>query len=453
MTAEEIRADDLGLRVRARLLITDAGGRVLVVGRPGVLPGGPLGERESLVGAAREGAERNVPVVALVGDPLVVTVDRAEGLTVVFDGLRSAETLPPDAVEDGWGWADPAAVPGAQEALAARAAGRISYREAPWWPTRLRAHRGFPRPSLGALLSSRTESNDVVEWMLGMIVGAFPVDATFGSLRGLWWRPGDPEHRKVEALHRILMALAGAGVVDEDGEDEISWASRVDVPAVYHAATDLDLVRHGVRARLLVTDAGGRVLATGERPVLPGGPIGSRPDLASAAVEEAYAASGVIARVGAPLAVTVTEHRGMTVIFEAQADKAGTARFVDPAEVHGAVEASAARVAGRIRYVEQLWWPVREVPLHQGRFPRGLGELLREPTDDDVASWALGVLLGVFPAVMDFAPFQGAWWGTDHPLYPIGDALHQVLMSLARAGVLDEDAELEFRWAARVDVR
>ncbi len=438
----------LGLRVRARVLITGPDGRVLVVGRPGELPGGPLGDRESLIGAAREGVEKVVPVVALIGEPLLVTVDEANGLTVVFDGLRSAETLPPDAVEAGWGWAEAAAVPAAEEALAARAAGRIRYREALWWPIRLRGPGGSPPPSLGALLAGREQSNDVVEWVLGVILGGFATDSTFGSVRGIWWRgPDDPESGKVEALHRILMALAGAGIVNEHGEDEISWVERVDVPAVYRAATDVGLVGQRVHARLLITDADGRVLADGERPVLPGGSIGTGVDLAAAAAAEAYRASGVTARVGAPLAVTVTQHRGLTVIFEARVDDVGTARFVDPAGVHGALEAVAARADGRIRYLEELWWPIQA-----GR-PGGLGPLLRTKTDDDVASWTLGVLLRAFPNDMGFTPFQGAWHGTDHPLYPIGAALHEVLIALARAGVLDEDGGTGFSWSSPVQVQ
>jgi hypothetical protein len=224
--------DGLGLRVRAQVLITGPDGRVLAVGRPGVLPGGPLAGRTSLVGAARDGVEQHVPVVCLVGDPLLVTVDRADGLTVVFDGLRSAETLAPDAVEDGWRWAEPSDVHGAEEALAARAAGRARYQEVLWWPAPTRLDGRRTAPHLGALLTSTT-SNDVVEWVLGVIVGAFPADSTFSSVRGIWWSgPDDPESAKVDALHRILMALAGAGVVDEEDEMDISWSARVDVQGV-----------------------------------------------------------------------------------------------------------------------------------------------------------------------------------------------------------------------------
>jgi hypothetical protein len=222
-------ASRLGLRVRAQVLITRTDGKVLAVGEPAALPGEPLGDRRSLIAAAREGVEKDVPIVALIGEPLVLTVDRPHGVTVVFDGLRSAETLPTDAVETGWRWAEPSAVPGVEEALAARAAGRTRYREDLCWPLSERRDGGATAPYLGALLST-IRDNDVVEWVLGVILGAFPVDTTFMSVRGLWWAmQDDPDKDVVGALHRILMALAEAGVIDEVDETEISWSARVEV--------------------------------------------------------------------------------------------------------------------------------------------------------------------------------------------------------------------------------
>lgn len=222
---------------------------------------------------------------------------------------------------------------------------------------------------------------------------------------------------------------------------------------------DPSVVVSRVHARILVSD-GDRVLAVGDAPVLPGGspvlPDGPRrewPDLSAAAAEQARRNAGVTARVGDILAVTVSADSGLTLVFDAQADDPGGAHFVEAALVPGAVEALEARRSQRIVYSETLWWTVQPSGGGRGLLPSGLGELLRQVTDDDVASWSLGVLLGIFPTDQKFSLFKGIWWSNTGPMHETGEALHQVLMALARAGVLDEDAELEFSWAARVDVR
>lgn len=85
-----------------------------------------------------------------------------------------------------------------------------------------------------------------------------------------------------------------------------------------------------------------------------------------------------------------------------------------------------------------LCWQDRSVDLSEG---------LAEWTDWDGAAFGVGRSLGIFSDSQTFTQVKGVFW-TDNPL---GNALHEVLLQLAAAGVLErrEDPGEQFRWSVR----
>ncbi|MFD8756948.1 hypothetical protein ACFV0O_39125 [Kitasatospora sp. NPDC059577] len=72
---------------------------------------------------------------------------------------------------------------------------------------------------------------------------------------------------------------------------------------------------------------------------------------------------------------------------------------------------------------------------------------LREWTDSDWAAFRLGQSLGVFSEEEAFSNVKYIFWGVN----PLGNALHQVLLQLAQAGVLEQsESEDRFRWSGRL---
>ncbi|MGW3521064.1 hypothetical protein [Streptomyces hydrogenans] len=77
-----------------------------------------------------------------------------------------------------------------------------------------------------------------------------------------------------------------------------------------------------------------------------------------------------------------------------------------------------------------------------------LSEGLAGWTDGDGAAFMVGRSLGIFDESVTFTQVKGVFW-TDNPL---GNALHEVLLQLVTAGVLERRAEPEderFRWSGR----
>ncbi|MET9607374.1 hypothetical protein ABZZ17_20240 [Streptomyces sp. NPDC006512] len=69
-------------------------------------------------------------------------------------------------------------------------------------------------------------------------------------------------------------------------------------------------------------------------------------------------------------------------------------------------------------------------------------------TDWDGAAFVVGRSLGIFDESVTFTQVKGVFW-TDKPL---GNALHEVLLQLVAAGVLERREEPEdeqFRWSGR----
>ncbi|MFF1921176.1 hypothetical protein ACFVW8_11465 [Streptomyces sp. NPDC058221] len=75
-----------------------------------------------------------------------------------------------------------------------------------------------------------------------------------------------------------------------------------------------------------------------------------------------------------------------------------------------------------------------------------LSEGLSDWTDWGGAAFAVGRSLGIFGESEMFSRVKGVFW-TDNPL---GNALHEVLLQLAGAGVLEqrEEPDEQFRWSA-----
>ena len=73
----------------------------------------------------------------------------------------------------------------------------------------------------------------------------------------------------------------------------------------------------------------------------------------------------------------------------------------------------------------------------------GLGDVLTDWTDWDVAAWELARVLGV-PVAEPFWRAKGTFW-TDNAF---GNGLHDALLALHRAGVLDrrDEPDEQFRW-------
>ncbi|MFJ4336590.1 hypothetical protein [Streptomyces sp. NPDC088915] len=77
----------------------------------------------------------------------------------------------------------------------------------------------------------------------------------------------------------------------------------------------------------------------------------------------------------------------------------------------------------------------------------GLSEGLAEWNDWDGAAFEVGRSLGIFSEAEKFTQVKRVFW-TDNPL---GNALHEVLLQLAAAGVLErrEEPDEQFRWLGR----
>lgn len=73
-----------------------------------------------------------------------------------------------------------------------------------------------------------------------------------------------------------------------------------------------------------------------------------------------------------------------------------------------------------------------------------LGDDLAEWTSRDWAAYALGRALGLFSEGDFHLTHKHVFW-TDNP---VGQALHESLLALARAGVLEQrdEPDTEFRW-------
>lgn len=76
-----------------------------------------------------------------------------------------------------------------------------------------------------------------------------------------------------------------------------------------------------------------------------------------------------------------------------------------------------------------------------------LSEELAEWTDWDGAAFVVGRSLGIFDASVTFTKVKAVFW-TDNPL---GNALHEVLLQLVAAGVLErrEEPDEQFMWFGR----
>ncbi|MFJ8113919.1 hypothetical protein [Streptomyces sp. NPDC096132] len=76
-----------------------------------------------------------------------------------------------------------------------------------------------------------------------------------------------------------------------------------------------------------------------------------------------------------------------------------------------------------------------------------LSERLAEWMDWDGAAFLVGSCLGIFAESESFTRVKAVFW-TDNPL---GNALHEVLLQLVAAGVLErrEEPDEQFRWASR----
>lgn len=221
----------------------------------------------------------------------------------------------------------------------------------------------------------------------------------------------------------------------------------------------MDAARIGdrVHGRLLLDEAGG-IVVVGDPSVLPGGPLGVSSSLIGAVRVAAERQVGSLLAVGAPLQVTLDEADGLVVVFGGtRLEDTGTApsaaRFATEPDGPDAVEARRAGVAGRTSYRETLWWPAGPRTGTADRLAPSLGALLGEWADADIALWALGVALGVFPSTTTFAAVKGMFWSTRHPHADTATALERVMTALVDAGVVDEDGGgAEFRWADRLDV-
>jgi hypothetical protein len=104
----------------------------------------------------------------------------------------------------------------------------------------------------------------------------------------------------------------------------------------------------------------------------------------------------------------------------------------------------------QIDYHENLWRPLGEREGHGNELAPSLYELLTRWTDVDIAGWALGVALGVFPTDTSFLKVKGGFWGTDHWASPAALSLYRTLRALAGAGILSEDSGVEFCWSSLV---
>ncbi|MEU4804653.1 hypothetical protein [Actinosynnema sp. NPDC023587] len=75
-----------------------------------------------------------------------------------------------------------------------------------------------------------------------------------------------------------------------------------------------------------------------------------------------------------------------------------------------------------------------------------LREDLADWTDWDFAAYGLGLALGIFPPTGEFHRVKHLFWSDN----ALGVALHDVLMRLVDAGVLErrDEPDIQFRWRA-----
>ncbi|MGW2401861.1 hypothetical protein ACWCYY_35430 [Kitasatospora sp. NPDC001664] len=70
---------------------------------------------------------------------------------------------------------------------------------------------------------------------------------------------------------------------------------------------------------------------------------------------------------------------------------------------------------------------------------------LADWVDSDGAAYLLGRTLGIFAEDQDFSSMKWAFWTAN----PVGDALHESLLQLTAAGILERDEDEDrFRWAS-----
>lgn len=76
-----------------------------------------------------------------------------------------------------------------------------------------------------------------------------------------------------------------------------------------------------------------------------------------------------------------------------------------------------------------------------------LGEGLAVWTDWDGAMFVLGRALGIFAESESFADLKGVFWSNN----PLGNALHEILLQLVAAGVVErrDEPDEQFRWSNR----
>ncbi len=73
----------------------------------------------------------------------------------------------------------------------------------------------------------------------------------------------------------------------------------------------------------------------------------------------------------------------------------------------------------------------------------GLQDILAEWTDFDWAGFRLGRFLGVIPADRSFTSVKGSFWIDG---FPLGIMLDEMLESLVKAGFLEKNEDLQYRW-------
>lgn len=72
-----------------------------------------------------------------------------------------------------------------------------------------------------------------------------------------------------------------------------------------------------------------------------------------------------------------------------------------------------------------------------------LPEILAEWTDFDVAGYRLGRFIGAVPQERSFGSMKGAFWIDG---FPLGIMLDEMLESMVKAGVLQKNDDLQYRW-------
>jgi hypothetical protein len=76
----------------------------------------------------------------------------------------------------------------------------------------------------------------------------------------------------------------------------------------------------------------------------------------------------------------------------------------------------------------------------------GLSEDLADWTDWDLAAFMLGQALGLFEGMNFATDTKGSFW-TDNP---VGNGLHDALLALVTAGIIErrEEEDEQFRWSS-----